>query len=73
MFYKKDVFKQLANFTEKIYVGVSFLIKLQTSGLQQNVSYKDRMKPYFFVTFNIIISHIFSENFIEIPQVVLKI
>ena len=35
VFYKKDVFKQLANFTEKIYVGVSFLIKLQTSGLQQ--------------------------------------
>ena len=28
---------------------------------------------WFFVTFNIIISHIFPGNFIEIPQVVQKI
>ena len=38
-----------------------------------NVSPKKRLKPYLFVTFNIIISHIFPENFIEIPQVVQKI
>ena len=31
------------------------------------------MKPWFFVTFNITISHIFSENFIEVPQVAQKI
>ena len=37
------------------------------------VSSKDRVKPWFFVTFNIIISHIFPENFIEITQVVQKI
>ena len=40
------------------------------SGFSKNVSSKERV---FFVTFNIIISHIFPENFIEIPQVVQKI
>ena len=34
------------------------------------VSSKERVKAWFFVTFNIIISHIFPENFIEITQVV---
>ena len=42
-------------------------------GFSKNVSSKEWMKPWFFVTFNIIISHIFPENFIEIPQVVQKI
>ena len=37
------------------------------------VSSKQRVKSYFFVTFKIIMKHIFSENFIEIPQVVQKI
>ena len=32
-----------------------------------------RWKLWFFVTFNIIINHIFPENFIEIPQVVQKV
>ena len=36
------------------------------------VSSKERVKPLFFVTFNIIIRHIFPENFIEIPQVIQK-
>ena len=35
-----------------------------------NVSSKERVKPLFFVTFNVIISHIFPENFIEILQIV---
>ena len=39
----------------------------------KNVPSKERVKPWFFVTFNIIISHIFPENLIEIPQVVQKI
>ena len=39
----------------------------------KNVSSKERVKPWFIVTFNIIISHSFPENFIEIPQVVQKI
>ena len=42
-------------------------------GFSKNVSSKERMKPWFFVTFNTIISHIFPENFIKIPQVVQKI
>ena len=37
---------------------------------RKNVSSKERVKPCFFMTFNIIIRHIFPENFIEIPQVV---
>ena len=39
----------------------------------ENVSSKENEKPCFFVTFNIIISHIFPENFIEILEVVQKI
>ena len=35
--------------------------------------FSDRMRPCFFVTFNIIISHVFPENFIEILQVLQKI
>ena len=42
-------------------------------GFSKNVSSEERVKPWFFVTFNIIISHIFPENFIGIPQVVQKI
>ena len=39
-------------------------------GFSKNVSSKERVKPWFFVTFNIISKHIFLENFIEFPQVV---
>ena len=39
-------------------------------GFSKNVSSKERVKPWFFVTFCIIISHIFPGNFIEIPEVV---
>ena len=42
-------------------------------GFSKNVSFKERVKPWLFWTFNIIISHIFSEIFIEVPQVVQKI
>ena len=41
--------------------------------LFQNASDRERLKPCFFVTFNIIIGCIFLENFIEIPHVVQKI
>ena len=37
-----------------------------------NVFSKERVKPCPFVTFDIIITHIFPENFIEIPRVALK-
>ena len=39
----------------------------------RNVFSRERVKHCFFVTFDIIISHIFSDNFIEIPQIVQKI
>ena len=39
----------------------------------KNAFSKEKVKPWFFVNFNIIISHIFPENFIEIHQVVQKI
>ena len=39
-------------------------------GFSKSVSSKEREKPWFFVTFNIILRHIFPENFIEFPQVV---
>ena len=42
-------------------------------GFSKNVSSKERVKSWFFVTFNIIISYIFPENFIEIAQRVQKI
>ena len=39
----------------------------------RNSSSRERVKTWFFVTFNIIIGHIFPENFIKIPQVLQKI
>ena len=42
-------------------------------GFSKNVSSKETVKPCLFMTFNIIISHIFPENFIEFPQVVQKL
>ena len=42
-------------------------------GFSKIVSSKDRVQPWFFVTFNIMLKHIFPENFIEFPQVVQKI
>ena len=42
-------------------------------GFFKNVSAKEIVNSRFFVTFNIILSHIIIENFIEIPQVVQKI
>ena len=42
-------------------------------GFSKNVSSKERVKPSFSVTFNIILRHIFLENFIEFRQVVQEI
>ena len=41
-------------------------------GFSKNLSSKERVKPCFFL-FDFIISHIFPENFIEIPQVFQKL
>ena len=43
------------------------------SGFSKNLSSKERLKPCFFFTFNIITSHMFPENVIEVPQVFQKI
>ena len=42
-------------------------------GFSKNAFSRERLKPCFFVIFDIIISNIIPENFIEIPQVVHKI
>ena len=42
-------------------------------GFSKNTVSIERLKLCFFVTFNIIVSHIFPENLIEITQVVVKI
>ena len=43
------------------------------AGFSKIVFSRGRVKPCFFVTFNVIIRLIFPENFIKIPQVVQKI
>ena len=54
---------------------ISYHLFLTPSPLRffRNVFSRERLKLWFFVTFNIIIGYIFPENFIEIPQVVQKI
>ena len=47
--------------------------ELPPCGVLKNVSSKERMEPWFFVTFHIILRHIPPENFIEFPQVTQKI
>ena len=42
-------------------------------GFSKNISSKERVKPWFFVTFNIILKHIFPESFIEFYGIVQKI
>ena len=42
-------------------------------GFSKNAFSGERVNPCFFVTFNIIASHIFPEDFIEIPQVIQKV
>ena len=37
-------------------------------GFSQNVFFRERVKPCFFVIFSVIISHMSPENFSEIPQ-----
>ena len=48
-------------------------VNLTPCGFSKNVSSKEMVKPWFFVTFNIIARYIFPGNFIEIPQVIQKI
>ena len=39
-------------------------------GFLENVSSIEGVEPWFFMTFNTTLRHIFPENFIEFPQVV---
>ena len=48
-------------------------IDAPSCGFFKNVSSIERVEPWFFVTFNIILKYIFPENLIEFPQVVQKI
>ena len=68
--YRKDKDWQL---TLEQLEGVGGQFDPSTCGFLKSVSSKERVKPWFFVTFNIIISDIFPENFIGITQVVRKI
>ena len=47
--------------------------KLLPCDFLNNVSSKESVKPWFFVTFSIIAKYIFPENFTEFSQVVQKI
>ena len=65
---------------KKVIVGANLhrltynvLIDPPPCGFLKNVSSIERVEPWFFVTFNIILKHIFPENFIEFPQVAQKI
>ena len=42
-------------------------------GFSKNISSKERVKLWFFVTFNIILGHIFRDIFVDLPQDVQKI
>ena len=44
-----------------------------SSGFSKNLFSGEKVKPWFFATFNIMISHTFPWNFIDIAQVVQKI
>ena len=55
--------------TLKSLVGGKFDL-LPPCDFSKNVSSRERVKLWVFVTINVIISHFFPENFIEIPQVV---
>ena len=56
--------------SSKLWIYVVNLTSLQW--FFETISSKEMVKPCAFVTLNITISHIFPENFIDIPQAVQK-
>ena len=52
----------------KFFFGCKEALTLKKGGGLRET--RERVEPYFFVTFNIIIRHIFPENVIEIPRVI---
>ena len=73
--WETDIFRTLVHFNPKTaWGGQIYPLPLPPPyGFSKSVSSKESVKPSFFVALNIIIRHIFSENFIEIPQVVQKL
>ena len=68
------VLKWLFSNYMKYHLGLVHVLTLKRlGGFLKNVSSKERVKPWFFMTFNNILRHIFPENFIEFPQVTQKI
>ena len=63
-----EILRNIARLTlTNITVKIAFLesdLKEFRPNQTQSVSFKERVKRWFFVTFDIIISHIFHENFI---------
>ena len=74
MFFKKRSCK-LSRLTLNILRILSMIIRQfdPHCDFSKNVSSKDRVRPSFFVTFNINLKHIFPKNFIEFPEAVQKI
>ena len=71
-FFHKFFITQGADFNPKT-AGRGGQFDLPPYGFSKNVSSKEGVKPSFFVTSNIILKHIFPENFVEFTQVVQKI
>ena len=67
-----SVYRKDENFYAKVFLEKF----IHNCFLERSLTLKrlgEGVKPWFFVTFNIILKHIFPENFIEFPQVVQKI
>ena len=76
----KDTLKTFFNFKNKQQKCMKYsecsesrFILYSTQTFLENVSSKESVKPCFFVTFNVMISHIFPEKFIEVLQGVQEI
>ena len=68
------VLLDLSKIVEKVFAVI--LYKHKNSAINsyvKNVLFRKSVESWFYVTFNIIISGIFPENFIEITQLVQKI
>ena len=70
-YFRSKHIKHLAKlFHPKSAVGVNLI---PSCSFSKHVFSKERLKHWFPVTFNIITSYVFNENFVEIPQLVQKI
>ena len=72
---KKNRIAKWTSFLWKVWNNYGWGVNLTPTpyGFLKHLCYKERVKPWFFVSFNIIIIHIFPENFIEVTQVIHKL